>query len=227
MLIYLIPLILSRIILSLQSCQESQSHCEQCNPVTKLCVKCNLDVLSPDKNGGCGKSNNCIIGENYCIECNEEGTLCNKCFEGYFPDNNGGCSYTDNCEIAYKGRCIECKDSFILIGKGNYPNEEIKICKSINSDDLKNCKKINLEKGLCEKCEEGYYLGSLDKKCTNIENCLESVFGVCKKCIYDYYLDKKDNKCKHKTEKFKNCKLTINGVILVMMVSILMMTINV
>ena len=122
------------------------------------------------------------MGENYCIECNEEGNLCKKCEEGYFPDENGACSYTDNCEISYEGKCIKCIEDFVLIGEIFYFGDGLKMCKSINSEDLKNCDRINEEKGTCLTCKEGYYLNSGDKKCSKTLNCYESTFGICKKC---------------------------------------------
>ena len=98
-----------------------------------------------DEDGGCKNAQKCVIGENYCMECNEEGNLCQKCEEGYFPDQNGACSYSDNCEISYEGKCLECQENFILVGKTDYyaPSNEIKLCKSLNSEDLRNCEKID------------------------------------------------------------------------------------
>ena len=98
----------------------------------------------------------------------------------FFPDENGSCSYTDNCEISYQGKCPKCIEDYILIGG---KNSLITICKSLNSEDLKNYKQINIEKGFCEKCIEGYFLGKGDNKRINIENCFESFFGVWKNVI--------------------------------------------
>ena len=193
-------------------CTIEENHCSRCNPVTKLCVKCEKNIYVPDKNGGCENSHKCIMGENQCILCNENESLCTECEIGFFPDENGGCSYTDNCEISYRGECLECKEDFILIGEKNFYDEgEIKICKSKNFGDLKNCEEINKSKGICEKCKEGYYLNSGDKKCSTVENCYESTFEVCKKCNKKYYLDKKDSKCKNQTENFEHCQETLDG----------------
>ena len=129
-----------------------KNHCSKCNLITKLCVKCELNIYTPDQKGGCENSNHSIIGNNQCIECIELGNLCQKCIEGYFLDENGGCSYTDNCEISYKGKCLKCKNDFILIGEDKYNQEnEIKICKSLYYGELKNCEIINISSGLCEK----------------------------------------------------------------------------
>ena len=184
------------------------NYCSKCNPVTKLCIKCEKDIFIPDENGGCTGANKCIGGTNHCIECNENENKCKTCETGYFPDSNGGCSYTDNCEISYQGNCLKCIDEYILIGASNL---EIKICKSLNSEDLKNCEKINKEIGFCEKCIDDYYLGKGDKKCIKTENCYESSFGICKKCIKDYYYDKIEDICKKQNGIFENCIQTIDS----------------
>ena len=89
-------------------------------------------------------------------------------------------------------------------------NEGTQICKSLDSEDFKNCKKINGLFGICEECDEEYYLNSGDKKCTIIENCHTSTFGKCKLCNNDFYLDLKENKCLKQNELFKNCKRALN-----------------
>ena len=134
-----------------------------------------------------------------------------KCEKNYFPDENGQCSYTKNCEISEKGKCLKCKDDYILIGKDSEDSEDsIKICKLLISEDLKNCERINMYNGICEKCQEGYYLNNGDKKCTKYENCYESSFGVCTKCNIYYYLDKKEDKCKEQKGIFEHCKESID-----------------
>ena len=205
-------LIFLKIVLCLSTCIIDKNHCLRCNPVTKLCVKCDKEIFTPDKNGGCQYSYKCELGINYCLDCDQNGKICNKCREGYFPDENGGCSYTDYCEISYRGECLKCKDNFILIGRPNiYSEGEIKICKSLNSDDLKNCEIINNYTGICEECKEGFYLNKGDKNCVSIENCYQSVLGVCTKCNKNYYLDKKDSKCKNQTSIFEFCKMSLDG----------------
>ena len=195
-----------KIYLSNQSCIEGKNNCIQCHPLTNLCVKCDKNIYSPDENGGCKYSNKCKIGNNYCFECIEKDGLCKTCEKGYHPDENGGCSFTGNCQISYNGECLKCKDNFILIG-----NDNLKICKSLISDDFNNCEKINLENGLCNLCKEGYYLNSGDKKCIKTANCTESTYGICQKCNSGYYLDKNKNKCILKNGTFINCMQTIDG----------------
>ena len=208
-----IYLIFLKISLFTSLCIEDKNHCSKCNPISKLCVKCEKDIYIPDQNGGCEYSKKCILGKNYCLECNKNGNRCEKCIMGYFPDENGGCSYTDNCEISFQGKCLECKKNFILIGEDKEYNKEleVKICKSLYFGELKNCELINQSNGLCEKCKEGYFLNSGDKKCISTENCYQSIFEVCTKCNTYYYLDKKDSKCKKQTDNFENCQETIDG----------------
>ena len=191
-----------------QFCQKGVNYCSTCNPITNLCIKCEKEIYIPNEEGGCSYSKRCILGNNNCLECTEN-NLCKNCEEGYFPDENGGCSYSDNCIISEKGKCLECKDNFILIGSDL--NGGIQICKSLNSEDLKNCQKINVEKGICEKCIEGYYLNEGDRRCSKTENCYESSFGVCKKCNMFYYLNKREDKCILQKENFYNCKESYDG----------------
>ena len=211
MFIHFFFLFIYKISLSKLSCIEGQNKCLKCNVITKLCTKCEKDVYIPDNNGGCENSRKCKLGHNNCYKCNDEENLCKTCEEGYFPDENGGCTYTLNCEISYHGKCLKCKDNFILIGDDGYLSNGIKICKSINSEDLANCEKINMENGICEKCEEGYYLTENDKKCNKIKNCFSSKKGVCTKCIDWYYLDRKEQKCKEQYGIFFYCKESFDG----------------
>ena len=210
----LILLINFIIILSDPNCQEGVNLCSKCHPITKLCAKCTKDIYTPDEKGGCEYSRTCVKGNHYCLECKEEGKLCKNCEEGYFPDGNGGCSYTNNCEISYEGKCLECKEDFILVGKTDYYSSinEIKICKSLNSEDLRNCEKIDIEKGICQQCKNGYYMSNSDRKCTLTQNCYESTFGLCRKCTNGFYLDKRQQKCLYQEDAFEHCRESLDGI---------------
>ena len=213
MLKYIHYLIIIKSILSnlIPLCKEGENFCSKCNPQKKLCIKCDNDLLIPDNKGGCTLIKKCISGKNNCMECSEEGNLCKVCQNEYYPDENGGCSYTDNCIISKEGRCLLCKENYILIGVDNYFSNGIKICKSLNSDDLKYCERINMDNGACLKCKEGFYLGNEDKKCTIIRNCVESIHEICQKCNTGYYLNKKENKCLKENDIFNNCMESIDG----------------
>lgn len=207
MLIYLIFLIISQIIVIFSFlCEEGKNNCFLCNPMKSLCLKCDKEIYIPDGQGGCMYNNKyCILQKNYCLECNEEKNLCKKCENDYFPDEYGGCSYTNNCKISQIGQCLKCKDDYILIGlDGGYYREALKICKSLNSDDLQNCEEIEVSNGSCLSCKNGFYLNKGDNKCIKTPNCEESFYGVCKKCIKYYYLDKNDNKCKEQRDIFSS-----------------------
>ena len=189
-------------IFSIPICRNYQNYCSKCNPLTNICVECEYDNFIPDKNGGCIPEK-CKVGINYCNECNLDGKTCLKCEKGYFPDSNGGCSYTDNCLLSSNGLCLECLSDYILIG--NY--SDIKFCKYIKSDDLKNCKEVDINNGLCLLCDNGYYLNWGDSKCTKIKNCYESIYGNCIACDSRFYLNKKNNSCVLKDNiNFTYCK---------------------
>ena len=200
--IYFFLIILNIIFIS-PSCTENKNNCEICNPLTNLCVKCLKDNYTPDNNGGC--ITKCNFGKNYCNECDTEEKLCISCQYGYFPDEIGGCSFSENCESSYKGICLKCNKDYALIG-----DDDLKICKSLDSEDLKNCKIINTTNGLCNECQKGYFLNKGDFKCIENDNCLESLFGVCTTCIEGYYLDKILEKCIKIENSFFNCKQTID-----------------
>ena len=189
---------------STPSCIEGEKHCSSCNPVTKLCVKCEKNIYIPDNFGGCKNSQKCMPGKNYCLRCNDEQNLCQNCDLSYYPDRNGGCSYTDFCEISYKGECLICKNNYIL-------NKQNKICKSLNTEEFKYCKIINNSTLMCEECKEGYFLNNGDNKCISIDNCYKSTFGICTKCKSGYYLNKKEDKCIEQNIFFNHCSITLDG----------------
>lgn len=186
-------------------CEENVNHCIKCNEISNLCSKCDMDVYIPDSEGGCKASNHCHNGKNYCLECTENEDFCKTCDVGYFPDENGGCSYSQNCLISYRGECLECSENFILI------ENDFNYCKYNSSIDFLNCIKINTTTGLCDECEDGYYLNLGDRRCTKTENCNQSVYGVCVECAPGFYLNKKEEKCKRKEYPFALCKETLNG----------------
>ena len=207
-LLYFIFVIILNTIIS-QKCEEGKNYCIKCDYRTNFCAKCQKDIFGPDENGKCEGIKKCSVGNNYCLVCEETQKLCKTCENGYIPDENGGCSYSNNCDISLNGKCLKCKEDFVLTGE-NSENNFI-LCKSKFSDDFKNCEEINSKKGICEKCQENFYLNKGDNKCIQIENCFESSFGLCKKCIDRFYYDKKENKCKKQEGMFYHCQQSIDG----------------
>lgn len=214
MLFNFIFLIISHITVISPLCNSGENYCSKCNPITKLCAKCEKEIYTPNNNGGCDIVKKCELGNNYCLKCKENDFLCEKCEIGYYPDEYGGCSYSPNCKLSFHGKCLICQKNYVLFGVENYAYEGIIMCKSLNTDDYKNCAKIDSLNGICEQCSEGYYLDAMDKRCTKVENCGKSSFGICKQCTNGFYLDKTDSKCKkqNNNEIFKNCKETIDGI---------------
>ena len=209
--IFIVIQILKLVLSDEPSCVVHSNHCTKCHPLTKLCISCDSDIYSTDDKGWCQYARKCTPGNNYCVSCDGEGKLCKKCEEGYFPDGNGGCSYTNNCDISSEGECLICNDNYILIGQQFSLIKELKVCKSLNSDDLKNCKKINTIKGICQECEDGFYKNYGDSRCTKTQHCYESIFGACVKCSDYYYLDKREEKCLEQIGNFEHCKETLDG----------------
>lgn len=195
--------------ISSPSCQQGFNHCTICHNITNLCLKCQNDIFVPDSQGGCKPIKKCKNKNNHCLECNDIGDLCKICENSYYPDEIGGCSHTKNCLASYNGDCLECKEDYILIGQEHY--EGIKVCKSKNSPDFKNCNQTDYSTGFCLECKEGYYLGLEDFICTETKNCSKSVYGLCTKCIPGFYLDKKNNECIFQNKTLVNCKQTIDN----------------
>ena len=206
--LYFIFLLFLNPVLLAPSCKEGTNNCNRCDPLTKLFINCTLDIYSPDENGGCSALGKCTIGKNYCSECDDDGKICTKCETGLYPDKNGACSFVNNCKISNKGFCLQCRSDFILIGG---ENNIFNICKHKNSEDFRNCTKINKNTGLCDECGTGYFLNQGDLKCSKTENCYESSFGKCTSCISGFYLDKTDNKCKSQSGSLISCKVSLDG----------------
>ena len=203
----IIILSILKICISLPKCIEGENYCFKCNPVTKLCAQCNLTVLTPNEKGECIGAKKCTPGSNKCLECAESGDLCKTCEANYFPDENGACSYTRNCEVSYRGNCLKCKEDFALLG------QNIKMCKSLMSEDLKHCETFDQNTGICQRCQQNYFLNSGDNRCSPVENCFESSFDNCKKCNSAYYLNKKENKCKlQRDDDLKFCAESLDGI---------------
>ena len=198
-----IILLIIKTIFSDNTCIENNNYCKKCHPLTNKCIKCVSDNFIPNKDGGC--TGKCILGKNYCNKCDLEGKLCIECQSNFYPDKVGGCSLVPNCESSYEGICVKCEDEFILIGE----DKGMKVCKSKNSLDFKNCKKINYKNGLCQECNEEFYLNKGDFKCSLIENCYESTFGICDSCAEGYILIKNKEICQ-KSSDFVYCKHTID-----------------
>ena len=101
-------------------CKEGEEFCFQCNFQKTQCIKCEKDLYIPNDKGGCSYIKKCKAGKNNCVECSMDGDVCELCDSDYYPDENGGCSHTDNCVISENGKCLQCKDNYILIGIDNY-----------------------------------------------------------------------------------------------------------
>ena len=66
-------LIITQIMISFSyPCKEGSKNCERCNPVTKLCVKCDKNIYALNSDGECEPSKRCKDNINYCIQCTEE-----------------------------------------------------------------------------------------------------------------------------------------------------------
>ena len=158
------------------------------------CSLCNdAYILSKDK-FSCTISEECISGYGY----NEK---CKTCQNGYYNNLTDGNCYSnqeDNAQkycLIFDEKCEQCIDYLYL-------SEDFKCTTS------KNCSESYL--GNCTKCIDGYYLGKLDNKCIDVENCVKSdFFNFCEECDDGFFLNGFEECVDDDTNdsKYKNCKI--------------------
>ena len=154
---YLILLIFIKLSLFSPLCEVEKNHCSRCNPITKLCVKCDKDIYIPNENGGCQNAKKCIFGFNNCMQCNEKGNLCEKCLDGYELNEEGYCVDFDHCEEKEGDSCKKCKKEWIDNDVHYYCYNSIFGCiRSYNRGCLK-CEDLD-DLYFCTECEPGYEL---------------------------------------------------------------------
>ena len=164
-------------------CSNSQFCSESENGKCEICQK--KYYLGLDNK--CTNVKKCIYSSfGTCIEC-DEGYYYNK-FNNTCMEMNEqflNCKYT--CEDGEK--CCECKDDFYLF-------ENNSLCYDNTKEDVYiNCAFVENSKA-CNRCINGYYLGSKDKKCSKIENCkISENESKCYECDDYHCLDVKTNKC--------------------------------
>ena len=76
---------------------------------------------------------------------------------------------------------------------------------------MKGCRQNDINKGICNICQNGLFLNKGDNRCIKTENCFESTFGICNKCINGYYYNVKNNKCEKQEDSFIHYKITLDG----------------
>ena len=130
--------------------------CSKSNPLTKY-LKNKSYTYIPNLKGDCKYSRKYDFGKNYCIKCSENKNLFQKCEDDYFFEENGCSSYTENREVSENGSYFEFNSHYILIEIEDYYIGGIKVCKSLNTEDLNNFKSNYMK-----------FASSVDKKCTNI-----------------------------------------------------------
>ena len=192
----------------------------------KKCTQCN-DGYFFSENEECVDTKYCKISQN-------RNAFCEECSDGFYKSVQGFCTSSQNCQYSNRenGNCQGCISGYYLDlsdnkCKSNLENNEFKHClvgkekceecvfPYILSDDFKctvsqNCSVANNE--VCEKCQSGYYLSKLDKKCTSVENCiLVNYNGECLECEDNYhfnsnYLDSPFCVPNNDQKKFENCK---------------------
>ena len=188
-----------------------------CRKVEKnTCIECSYDYyFTPDLK--CVKTKNCTKSEN---------GICTKCDEGYHLTENNKCTIIDHCLYPSNNGCDKCENNYfyddfrrkcyLQINQyknckiGDYVNEVCKECDKgyylyepnrlcyDNSKEgfLYKCLKTDENGTLCDTCEDDYFLGLEDLKCSKIQGCLISENeNKCKKCDEYYCLDLKNGSC--------------------------------
>ena len=186
------------------------------NVKSNKCINC-MDGYELAADEKCSKSKNCLEAEN---------GICIKCEENYHLTLNNICSNIEKCIRSNLDSCIECEENYyynIKEKKCLLETDEFKNCRESEYDGIscKNCKNgyylyyptklcyNNSEEGplykcaisnqngtLCDLCQENYYLGLKDLKCTKIEGCaISENENKCIECKINYCLDVKKGIC--------------------------------
>lgn len=159
----------------------------------------------------------------YCLEA--ENGECILCDDGYYLGLDHLCTNIEHCIYSNTiGQCLECEDNYYFNKKTNLcteTDESLKNCKHTEGYECRECKKnyyLDLtnntcidntqdglffkcafgytEKEYCELCEQGYFLGSEDNKCSLIDNCkISEDENTCIECDEYFCLDFKKGIC--------------------------------
>ena len=217
-----------------------------CESADGFCNKC-ITGFELGKDNRCSTSTNCGESENgICIACIDNYYLgldnkctnvkhcirsyeyeCLKCEENYYYNrDNKTCFKTEgkyeNCQYGVNDFCLRCNDDFYL-------NRSNHLCYSnLEKNDFYKCAMTDVPGEHCFVCEEDYYLGIKDYKCSKADDCyitedenrcLECRENYClnKKtglCVFNYDIDE-DNKfyykCKKTNDKGTKCEVCEEG----------------
>jgi hypothetical protein len=189
----------------------------------KTCIKCDIQKLYEEKcigdickldtgdvNGG-EECNLCYNIDRNCKVCNLKSKKCLSCREEFFmyPHNDKCFPCQAGCKKCLDdGYCLKClNDSYQLIDWNCY--------KHIACDN--NCKNCNETTGVCNQCNDYFYLNdhNLCAKCPlnclkcNQTSCIECdgdmFLGECIKCPVRYFDNKFNGTCSFCSDKFEFC----------------------
>ena len=213
------------------------------------CIKC-IQNYYIGEDSKCSNSFDCIESKNgICIACRNGYHLgldnictnierciytrldsCFECEDGYYFNKlNKTCLEMKdqflNCRFScdFEDKCCECKNNFYLFGNDSLCYDNTK------EESFKKCSFVDGLNKTCNKCEEGYFLGEQNKKCSKVEKCKivenEDKCFECQKfycldvknqgCVYYNYLNNINNKflisCNRTNAEGKACEKCING----------------
>jgi len=220
-----------------KNCEIADGHCTKCIAGFEL-----------GKDNKCASTSNCDHSQfSICIQCIDNYTLgidnictdvehclksyeyeCLKCEENYYYNrDNKTCFIAEgkykNCQYGITDFCLRCNNNYYL-------NRSNHLCYS-NSEknDFYKCALTDFFGEHCFVCEEGYYLGSKDYKCSRVEDCditedlmrcsecrenfcLNAKTGLC---IFNYEITDENKKfyykCKRTNEEGNKCQVCMEG----------------
>ena len=150
-----------------------------------ICTQCNTGFFLDKTDDLCKVAQN----ELECCKISLDGKICNECNEGFFLSEDNICTKSQNCaKVDNDLNCIECSEGYFLSKSGNICTTE------------EHCQIANYQFGVCEICEDKFYLDVDTRKCySNQEDekfkfCKQTSSGNCINCE-DGYKFGKDNKC--------------------------------
>ena len=159
------------------------------------CILCNLGLYFNKK------ENKCLFKVGFISYCDIslDGIKCDICNEYSYMSEDGICVLTKYCSESYYEKCTKCINNYFL-------------AKNFVCTTTENCKDGDKDTGICNICDDHFYLDTKDYKCKSNQEendykyCKKVINGRCTECTSIYKLTQ-DFKC----TPSKSCLEAENG----------------
>ena len=128
------------------------------------CILCDLGLYFNKK------ENKCLFKVGFISYCDIslDGIKCDICNEYSYMSEDGICVLTKYCSESYYEKCTKCINNYFL-------------AKNFVCTTTENCKDGDKDTGICNICDDHFYLDTKDYKCKS--NQEENEYKYCKKVI--------------------------------------------